>query len=181
MGISHIPVILLTAKTDENDHTEGYLRGADAYITKPFNAKNLELLVQNIQKSRKQSIEHFKQAEELNIKQITNNPRDEIFMKELMELIMANLTKEDFGVTEITAHLRISRSLLHMKLKSLTGCSITQFIRTIKMKEAKTHLLNGMNVSEASFAVGISDPNYFTKCFKKEFNITPTEFLKQLK
>ena len=124
--------------------------GADAYITKPFNAKNLELLVQNIQKSRKQSIEHFKQAEELNIKQITNNPRDEIFMKELMELIMANLTKEDFGVTEITAHLRISRSLLHMKLKSLTGCSITQFIRTIKMKEAKTHLLNGMNVSEAS-------------------------------
>lgn len=71
-------------------------------------------------------------------------------MKELMELIMANLTKEDFGVTEITTHLRISRSLLHMKLKSLTGCSITQFIRTIKMKEAKTHLLNGMNVSEAS-------------------------------
>ena len=101
--------------------------------------------------------------------------------KELVEQIMANLTKEDFGVTEITAHLRISRSLLHMKLKSLTGCSITQFIRTIKMKEAKTHLLNGMNVSEASFAVGISDPNYFTKCFKKEFNITPTEFLKQLK
>ena len=102
-------------------------------------------------------------------------------MMPVMELIMANLTKEDFGVTEITAHLRISRSLLHMKLKSLTGCSITQFIRTIKMKEAKTHLLNGMNVSEASFAVGISDPNYFTKCFKKEFNITPTEFLKQLK
>ena len=102
-------------------------------------------------------------------------------MKELKELIMANLTKEDFGVTEITAHLRISRSLLHMKLKSLTGCSITQFIRTIKMKEAKTHLLNGMNVSEASFAVGISDPNYFTKCIKKELNITPTEFLKQLK
>ena len=94
---SHIPVILLTAKTDENDHTEGYLRGADAYITKPFNAKNLELLVQNIQKSRKQNIEHFKQAEELNIKQITNNPRDEVFMKELVELIMANLTKEDFG------------------------------------------------------------------------------------
>ena len=181
LAISHIPVILLTAKTDENDHTEGYLRGADAYITKPFNAKNLELLVQNIQKSRKQNIEHFKQAEELNIKQITNNTRDEVFMKELVELIMANLTKEDFGVTEITAHLRISRSLLHMKLKSLTGCSITQFIRTIKMKEAKTHLLNGMNVSEASFAVGISDPNYFTKCFKKEFNITPTEFLKQLK
>ena len=175
------PIIVISARNRESEKVKALDAGADDYITKPFNAKNLELLVQNIQKSRKQSIEHFKQAEELNIKQITNNPRDEIFMKELMELIMANLTKEDFGVTEITAHLRISRSLLHMKLKSLTGCSITQFIRTIKMKEAKTHLLNGMNVSEASFAVGISDPNYFTKCFKKEFNITPTEFLKQLK
>ena len=130
---------------------------------------------------RRLNIEHFKLAKELNIKQITNNPRDEIFMKELVRLIMDNINKEDFGVSEITAHFRISRSLLHMKLKSLTECSITQFIRTIKMKEAKTHLLNGMNVSEASFAVGISDPNYFTKCFKKEFNLTPTEFLKHLK
>jgi signal transduction histidine kinase/ligand-binding sensor domain-containing protein/DNA-binding response OmpR family regulator len=178
---SYIPVILLTAKTSESDHTEGYRCGADAYITKPFNSQDLELLVQNIQKNRKLSIEHFKQAEELGIKQITNNPRDEIFMKDLVDLIMDNLTKEDFGVSEITLHFRISRSLLHTKLKSLTGCSITQFIRTIKMKEAKSRLLNGMNVSEASYAVGISDPNYFTKCFKKEFNLTPTEYLKQLK
>ena len=147
---SHIPVILLTAKTDENDHTEGYLRGADAYITKPFNAKNLELLVQNIQKSRKTEYRALQTGRGTEHQANHQHPRDEIFMKELMELIMANLTKEDFGVTEITAHLRISRSLLHMKLKSLTGCSITQFIRTIKMKEAKTHLLNGMNVSEAS-------------------------------
>ena len=178
---SHIQIILLTAKADEHDYTEGYLKGADAYISKPFNAQNLELLVQNMLNVRRLNIEHFKQAKELNIKQITNNPRDEIFMKELVRLIMDNINKEDFGVSEITAHFRISRSLLHMKLKSLTECSITQFIRTIKMKEAKTHLLNGMNVSEASFAVGISDPNYFTKCFKKEFNLTPTEFLKHLK
>ena len=180
LNSSHIPVILLTAKTDELDHTQGYLKGADAYITKPFNAQNLELLVQNMRTNRKQNIEYFKRIKKLNITQITNNPRDEVFMKELVDLIMANIKDEEFGVTEIITHMKVSRSLLHTKLKSLTGCSITQFMRTIKMKEAKIHLQNGMNVSEASYAVGMSDPNYFTKCFKKEFNITPTEFIKQL-
>lgn len=180
VSTSHIPVILLTAKTDEKDHTEGYKCGAEAYIAKPFNAQNLELLIENIQNNRRKVIERFKQAEEMNVTQVTNNPRDEKFMKELVDLIMKNISQEDFGVTEITAELHISRSLLHTKLKSLTGCSITQFMRTIRMKEARTHLMNGMNVSEASYAVGMSDPNYFTKCFKKEFDITPSEFLKQI-
>jgi signal transduction histidine kinase/ligand-binding sensor domain-containing protein/DNA-binding response OmpR family regulator len=181
LNTSHIPVILLTAKTDELDHTQGYLKGADAYITKPFNAHNLELLVQNIRTNRKRNIEYFKQIEKLNITQIVNTPRDAVFMKKLVDLIMANIKDEEFGVSEIINHMKVSRSLLHTKLKSLTGCSITQFMRTIRMKEAKIHLQEGMNVSEASYAVGVSDPNYFTKCFKKEFNITPTEFLKQLK
>ncbi|MGN0189335.1 MAG: ATP-binding protein [Candidatus Cryptobacteroides sp.] len=176
---SHIPVIMLTAKTDEKDFTEGYRRGAEAYITKPFNAQNLELLIENIQKNRRRNIERFKDTEEMNVTQIVNNPRDEKFMKELMGFIMDNLSEEDLSVTEITGHLRISRSLLHTKLKSLTGCSITQFIRKVKMKEAKQFLLQGMTVSEVSYAVGISDPNYFTKCFKKEFNIPPTEFIRQ--
>lgn len=180
VGTSHIPVILLTAKTDEQDYTEGYKCGAEAYIAKPFNAQNLQLLIENIQSNRRKIIERFKQAEEMNVTQITNNPRDEKFMKELVDLIMKNIAQEEFGVTEITAEMHISRSLLHTKLKSLTGCSITQFIRTIRMKEARIHLQNGMNVSETSYAVGMSDPNYFTKCFKKEFGITPTEFLKQI-
>lgn len=181
LNTSHIPVILLTAKTDDLDHTRGYLKGADAYITKPFNAQNLELLVQNIHANRKQNVEYFKRIEKLNITQITNNPRDEVFMTKLVDLIMANIKDEEFGVTEIVNHMKVSRSLLHSKIKSLTGCSITQFITTIKMKEARIHLQNGMNVSESSYAVGMLDPNYFTKCFKKEFNITPTEFIKQLK
>lgn len=176
---SHIPVIMLTAKTEDADRTAGYLAGADAYISKPFNARNLELLVHNIQNSRKRNIERFKQAEELNIKQITNNPRDEHFMKELMRVIMENIKNEDFGVNIITSRLHISRSLLHNKIKALSGSSITQFIRAIRMREAKKHLLEGMNVSETSYAVGIFDPNYFTKCFKKEFDMTPSEFLKK--
>ena len=180
VATSHIPVILLTAKTDEADFTEGYRSGAEAYITKPFSAENLELLIRNIQKNRKMSIERFRKAEKLNVKQIVNNPRDEKFMKELVALIMKNISNEEFSVGDITSGLHISRSLLHTKLKSLTGCSITQFLRTIRMKEAKKRLMEGLNVSEASYAVGMSDPNYFTKCFRKEFNITPTDFIRQM-
>ena len=77
--------------------------------------------------------------------------------------------------------LRRRRAIQRLTALALPLCAWFTIKQRIKMKEAKTHLLNGMNVSEASFAVGISDPNYFTKCFKKEFNITPTEFLKQLK
>ena len=179
INTSHIPVILLTAKTDEGEQTQGYLYGADAYIPKPFNAKNLELLVRNMQQNRMSAIAHFKQTEELNITQITNNPRDEKFMKDLVDLIMTNIAKEDYGITEITSALCISRSLLHTKLKMLAGCSASQFIRSIRMREAKKYLLDGMNVAEAACAVGMTDPNYFTKCFKKEFDVTPTEFIKE--
>lgn len=177
----HIPVVLLTAKTDETDHTEGYLKGADAYIDKPFSARNLELLVNNIIAGRQRNIEHFRKTGEVDVKQITSNPRDEAFMEKLVKLIMDNIREEKFGVAEITAQMNVSRSLLHMKLKALAGCSITQFIRNIKMKEARTCLANGMNVSEAAYAVGMTDPNYFTKCFKAEFNITPTEYLKSIR
>lgn len=178
INTSHIPVILLTAKIDEEEQTQGYLCGADAYIPKPFNAKNLELLIRNMQQNRMSGIAHFKQTEELNITQITNNPRDEKFMKDLVDLIMTNIAKEDYGITEITSALCVSRSLLHTKLKMLAGCSASQFIRSIRMREAKKYLLDGMDVAEAACPVGMTDPNYFTKCFKKEFDITPTEFTK---
>lgn len=178
VSTSHIPVILLTAKTDDSAQTQGYMAGADAYIAKPFNSRNLELLVQNIQKNRKRNIERFKQAEDLNVTKLVNNPRDERFMKELMELTVANLGNEDFSVNDITSALRISRSRLHIKVKSLTGLPITQFIKSIRLRESKKLLLEGLNVAETSYAVGFSDPNYFTKSFRTEFGMTPTEFVK---
>ena len=175
---SHIPVILLTAKGNEEDFTEGFLHGADSYITKPFSSKNLELMIYNLQENRRKSFLHFKQMEECDIKSIVKNSKDEDFMQQLVDYIMKNIDKEDLSVSEIIKHLGISRSLLQTKMKNITGVSITRFIRTIKMKEAKKCLMNKMNVSEASYAVGIYDPNYFTKCFKKEFGITPSEYLK---
>ena len=174
----HIPVILLTAKTDDSAQTEGYMAGADAYIAKPFNARNLELLVQNIQKGRERNIERFRHAEELNVNKIVNNPKDERLMNDLVDLILENLGNENFSVTDITEALRISRSRLHIKVKALTGIPITQFIRTIRIREAKKLLLDGMNVAKTSYAVKYSDPNYFTKTFRAETGMTPTEFVK---
>lgn len=181
LATSHIPVILLTAKTGEENMVDGFNRGADVYIEKPFSSQSLELQVKNMITTKFSNIQRFKHDPEINITQITTNPRDEKFMNHLLELVMKNIDNDSFSVADITSALGISRSLLHIKLKSLANVSVTEFIRDIRMREARGKLLTGMNVSEASFAVGISDPNYFTKCFKKQFGLTPSDFVKTLR
>ena len=93
-------------------------------------------------------------------------------------MIEANIGNEDFNVNDITSALHISRSRLHLKVKSLTGLPISLLVRTIRLRESKKFLLEGLNVAETSYAVGISNPNYFTKLFRDEFGIPPTEFVK---
>ncbi|GHV01568.1 hybrid sensor histidine kinase/response regulator [Bacteroidia bacterium] len=178
---SHIPIVLLTAKTHEQDKIEGFGVGADAYISKPFNNQRLELQVRNLLATRRSNILHFRHNEQSDVQRLARNPRDEKLLRDLVGLIEANIDNDNFSVAELTVGLGVSRSLLHMKLKKLADMSASEFIRTIKMKKAREHLVQGMNVSEASFAVGISDPNYFTKCFKKQFGQTPTEFLKSIR
>lgn len=181
LATSHIPIILLTAKTGEENIIDGFSQGADVYIEKPFSSQSLELQIKNILTTKSNNIQRFKHSPDVNITQIATNPRDEKFMKDLLELVMNNLDNDDFSVSDITDALGISRSLLHIKLKSLANVSVTEFIRNIRMREAREKLLSGMNVSEASFAVGISDPNYFTKCFKRQFGQTPSDFIKSIR
>lgn len=178
---SHIPIVLLTAKTGEENKVDGFCQGADVFIEKPFNAQSLELQIKNILTTKNNNIRRFNNSPEIDVTQITTNPRDEKFMNSLLELVMKNLDNDQFSVGDITSSLGISRSLLHIKLKSLTNFSVTEFIRNIRMREAREKLIAGMNVSEASYAVGISDPNYFTKCFKKQFGQTPSEFVKSIR
>lgn len=178
---SHIPIVLLTAKSEEEDKIEGFEYGADAYIEKPFNPQRLELQVKNILNTRCNNIERFKQAPKFESKKLTNNPRDEKFLNKVVELIMDNLDNDQFAVKDITDGVGISRSLLHIKLKSLTDLSANEFVRNIRMKEAVKKLASGMNVSEAAYAVGMANPNYFAKCFKNQFGQTPSEYIKSLK
>ncbi|MFI3322950.1 MAG: hybrid sensor histidine kinase/response regulator transcription factor, partial [Rikenellaceae bacterium] len=181
ISTSHIPIIMLTAKSDQKDFTEGYLAGADYYISKPFNSEHLELMVENMQNTRRRNFQRFQQQDEVIISEVVTNSRDEKFMSEILALINVNMGNEEFGVQEIVENMNISRTLIHNKIKALTGVSITYFIRGIRMKEAKRRLLEGVNISEVAYSVGYSDPNYFTKCFKKEFNLTPREYITSLK
>jgi ligand-binding sensor domain-containing protein/signal transduction histidine kinase/CheY-like chemotaxis protein/AraC-like DNA-binding protein len=181
LSFSHIPVVLLTAKSMEEDIKSGYSTGVDAYIVKPFSSENLELLVNNLLKTRQMNIDRFNHMEGISVQELVSNPRDEKFMSTLVDLILKNLANEEFGIAEITVTMGVSRSLLHIKLKKLADVSITEFIRQLKMKEARKLLLAGNNVSETSYAVGMSDPNYFTKCFKKQMGITPSDFVKTMR
>jgi len=175
---SHIPVVLLTARSEESEKVEGFECGADAYIEKPFNPQRLELQIRNLLNTRRRNVERFKHGTAFDAKRLTHNPRDEKFLSSVVDVIMKNMGNENFSVREITDALCVSRSLLHMKLKKLVDLSVTEFVRNIRMKEARERLSQGMNVSEASYAVGISDPNYFSKCFKKQFGQTPSDFIR---
>ena len=181
LSTSHIPVILLTAKNDAKDVMEGYESGADAYVQKPFDPQILELQVNNILRDRVQLRErmvnaddNLKAAEEETV-QLSDLDRD--FINKINEVIDCNMENENFSVADITAHMGVSRSLLHVKMKSLLNISTGDYVRKRRLARACTLLKEGFNVSETSYRTGFSEPNYFSKAFKKEFGVTPTEWL----
>ena len=174
----HIPVILLTAKTGTDDKMEGYDMGADFYIEKPFNSQLLEMQVQNIIRTRLNNIQTFKENPQNDISEIITNERDSLFIKDLNELINLNLDNQFFSISDITKSLNVSRTLLHIKCKSLINNSVTDYLKEIRMNKAKELLKSGSNISETAYAVGYSDPGYFSKVFKKHFDINPSVFVK---
>ena len=131
---SHIPVVLLTAKTSEESQKSGYTTGADAYITKPFNAQILEIRVKNILKFRRILIEKFRKDAILEPKELTATSADEMFLQKAIDLIEQNINNSAYSIDDFIAEMNMSRSVLYRKLKALTDQSITEFIRTIKLK-----------------------------------------------
>lgn len=174
---SHIPVILLTAKTSDKAQKSGYTIGADAYITKPFDSGLLEIRVNNLLTSRRNFIKKFKKDIILEPKEITATSTDEIFLKKAIDLVEKNMTNADFSITMFIDEMSVSRSVLYRKLKALTGHSITDFIRTIKLKRARQLILSSdLNISEIAYDLGFNDLKYFRKSFKKLFNELPSEY-----
>lgn len=186
LSTSHIPVILLTAKNDEQSTMAGFQSGAEAYVTKPFDPQILELRVKNIMRARsrfsKAIIESGEEVPEMavataEVEVPAFNKFDKDFLARVNALIAENMDNSQFSIADITREFGISRSLLHIKMKSFANTSMTDYIRQRRMARACELLREGYIVSETAYATGYSDPNYFTKVFKKEFGVTPTEFI----
>lgn len=173
---SHIPIIMLTAKAGEINKIEGLTQGADAYLTKPFNEKELLIRMKNLIDSRKNLWDHFKALDMLLVDDIDVNSIDDKFLQDVFQTIKQNMDNEQFGVEDIARTVGFSRSQLHRKLKALSDKSANQLITEIRLNEAHRMLKSKTgSVSEIAYSVGYSNLSYFTKSFKEKFGTLPSK------
>lgn len=179
---SHIPIILLTANTAQRKKLEGYIYGADAYITKPFQREELEIRLQNLIDQRKELQKYYlslatsaqtvaEEGEEIS--------PEEAFLNDLKSILEEHYQTAEFGVPELAEKAGVSKMQVYRKLKALTDKTPSQFIRSYRLHKAMELLKKGdLNVSEIAYEVGFSDPNYFSRTFHKEFGNPPGYYLK---
>ncbi len=178
--ISHIPVLLLTAKNSDEAKIEGYQIGADAYIAKPFNTDVLLANMEALIKNREQVRLRFQKEIEINPSIISNSPADVKFMDNILEIIEEHLSDSDFTVEQLSEIYGVSRIYLNRKIKALTGETSNQFMRNIRLKHAAELLKqNVLNVSEVTWKVGYNDLRTFRSRFKEKFGVSPSEYAKQ--
>lgn len=178
---SHIPVIMLTAKTEEESMVEGLTSGADSYLVKPFNIHVLAAQVNSLIKSREIFRTRFSKQFVLEPTEEAITPMDEKFLKKLIETIESNMADASFDVPQLIEAMHMSHSIILKKVKSLTGLSLVEFIRSMRIKKAaQIFRQDKLSVSEVGFMVGFSDPKYFSKCFAKEMGKKPTEYIKEI-
>jgi len=174
---SHIPIILLTARSNEESVIEGLQTGADDYITKPFNTRVLIARIKNLIELRRQLQRKRQRQMTMQPQEIVVTSIDETFYKEVQDTIEKNLSDPEFNVEQMSKKLYMSRTSLYMKILALTGETPTQFIRSYRLKRAAQLLqANFGNVTEVAFAVGFSSTAYFTKCFKEMFQQLPSSY-----
>ena len=173
---SHIPVILLTAKAGQSHKIEGLETGADDYLTKPFDAKELLVRIQNLIDQRKLLRKKFAGNIQLKPSEVTAKSIDEIFLGNVMQAIEQNMEEDEFGVEELAKEVAMSRSQLHRKMIALIDKAPSDLIRQTRLMRAKELLQKKIATpSEVAFKVGFNSHTYFSKCFKEEFGISPGE------
>ena len=173
-AISHIPVILLTARSLDEQRAEGYEHGADAYLSKPFSLRLLLSRIDNLIESRKKLNQTWSKGVEDDEIGNLSNEIDKSFLKQLRKIIQENLANSDLSVEQIGDEIGLSRVQLYRKVKALTGYSPVEIVRKARLTRAR-HLLQTTErtVSEVAYAVGFSTPSYFSKCYKDEFGENP--------
>ncbi|MEQ8241409.1 MAG: two-component regulator propeller domain-containing protein [Cyclobacteriaceae bacterium] len=180
--ISHIPVILLTARTAITFKFEGFETGADEYITKPFSASYLLLRVKNLLNQREVLRNHFKTEKILEPTDLSITSTDEKLLKKAINYINDNISKTNITVNELSYELGLSRVHFYRKMKALTNMTAIEFIRSVRLKQACRLLEQGkFNIKEVKNLVGFDNADYFRKCFKEAYNLTPSEYAEQYK
>lgn len=177
---SHIPIILLTAKSSEENQYSGIEAGADDYISKPFNIDMLTLKISKIIERQKKNQHNFKKKIEISPSEIEIMTMDEKFVKKAISIVEENMSNADFLVEDLCREMAMSRVYFYKKILALTDKSPSEFIRFIRLKRAANLLEKSqMFVNEIAFQVGFNDPKYFRKYFKEEFGVTPNEYKKR--
>jgi len=179
---SHIPIVLLTAKSTQEDKVQGLKFGADAYLTKPFDKEELVVRLEKLVDIRGQLQMRYanrRSASSATISSSAVPTIDDVFLERLHEHIQRQLSDAEFGVTQLAEAVHLSQMQLYRKLKALTGKTPSRFIRSHRLNQALLLLQKGeLTVSETAYEVGFTDPNYFSRVFQKEFKRNPISFLK---
>ena len=178
---SHIPIILLSAKSSVESQLEGMKYGADSYITKPFSPDILKAQIENLILQRKRLAEHFsieKRVISLSPTEVVITSKDEEFLKKVMEIVEENISNTDFNIDQIASYAGLGRSTFFKKVKGLTGMSPVELVREMRIKRAHQLLISGeYSISEIAFQTGFNSAAYFSTCFKEKYNQTPSEYL----
>ena len=181
---NHLPIILLTAKTQEEDEQEALLAGADEFLRKPFRLGDLKLRIDNIIENRKRIQNEYSQKSAVETRNNTTIPKspDEIFLGRALECVYAHLDDDTYDREALAVDMGASSSTIYNKLRSITGLNVSGFIRDVRLKESKRMAEEdpSLRVSDLAYKVGFRDPRYFSTCFKKQFGIQPKEFLESL-
>jgi DNA-binding response OmpR family regulator/two-component sensor histidine kinase len=174
----HIPVILLTAKAGNEDMIKGLEHKADAYISKPFSPKALAATVNNLIENRRKLQEKYRRDILLEPEEVELESNEERLLQKAMKVVEENISNPEFNVNIMSREVGVSRAALYRKLKALTNLSVNVFVRNIRLKRAAQLLeQNKVSISEVAYLVGYNDVQYFRKCFTKQYNLTPSQYI----
>jgi len=179
---SHIPFIMLTAKSAVKSQVEGLNSGADYYFSKPLNLDLLLLTIRNVFNQGVKLKEHFNREHHIEAMELVHSEKDKEFVTHLLQIIDAQMVNPEFDIEHLCNMMGMSRTKLYQQIKNISGQSTGDFIRTLRLKKAMQIMTHeDVSLTEVMYRIGIQTQSYFTKAFKKEFGKTPTQFMQEIK
>jgi signal transduction histidine kinase/AraC-like DNA-binding protein len=177
---AHIPIVLLTARSEDNQKIEGLKTGADAYMTKPFNIQYLQQTMESLLQNREKTKVHYSSEILVEEKSQVSKKTDRKFISEFTAIVEKNIANEKFGVEDICSELLMSRIALYRKVKAVMNCNVNDYIITTRLQKAKYYLQHEeLSIAEVAFKTGFSSPAYFSTVFKSKLGVSPASFKKE--